>query len=254
MKNAEQDREIELECIQEEKDLGVIIDSKLKFDSHINEKVKTANKIMGVIRRSFEHLDQESFVYLFKGLVRPHLEYANQVWNPFLKKHINLIEKVQRRATKLIPGMKELTYTERLQKLKLPTLVYRRARGNMIEMYKILTGVYDKKVASFIEVRDPTENRTRGHELKIFQKGARLMIRKNAFGVRNAQLWNSLPTEAIQAKSVKSFENRLDKFWRNQAVIYDYEATFNGSERTSKEDYVDLDIEDGDNLRPVDDL
>jgi hypothetical protein len=67
--------------------------------------------------------------------VRPHHEYANPVWNPYLKKHIDTIENIQRRATKLIPGFSDLSYEDRLRRLKLPSLSYRRSRGDMIEVY-----------------------------------------------------------------------------------------------------------------------
>jgi hypothetical protein len=84
-----------------EKDVGVTIDNKLSFDKHITEKVNKANSIIGVIRHTFEYLDLKTFRMLYVSLVRPHLEYANPVWNPYLKKHIDMIENIQRRATKL---------------------------------------------------------------------------------------------------------------------------------------------------------
>ena len=79
---------------------------------------------------------------LYVRLVRPHLEYVNPVWNPYLKKHIDMIENIQRRATKLpvIPGLSDLSYEDRLRRLKLPSLSYRRSRGDMIEVYKIMSG------------------------------------------------------------------------------------------------------------------
>ena len=83
-----------------------------------------------------------------------YLEYANQVWCPYLKKHIEAIENVQRRASKQIPGLSSLSYEDRLRKLKLPTLAYRRSRGDMIELYKILTGKYDEDVSNFLRTRD----------------------------------------------------------------------------------------------------
>ena len=70
----------------------------------------------------------QHFLMLYKALVRPHLEYANSVWNPYKKKNITALENVQRRATKLIPGLKDMTYEHRLRKLKLPTLAYRSFR------------------------------------------------------------------------------------------------------------------------------
>ena len=65
-----------------EKDLGVFIDHDLNFDKHINSKINTANRILAIIRATFDQLDEEIFIYLFKGLVRPHLEYAADVWYP----------------------------------------------------------------------------------------------------------------------------------------------------------------------------
>ena len=123
----------ELDHVFEEKDLGVHIDSELKFDEHVSVKVNKANAMVGLIRRSFSFLDGELFKKLFTSFVRPHLEYAQAVWHPYLLKHKRMIENVQIRATKLVDGLKDLSYEERLQKLGLPTLDFRRERGDMIE-------------------------------------------------------------------------------------------------------------------------
>ena len=104
-----------LEVGVNEKDIGVVIDPKLNFELHIAEKVNKANRQMGIIRRSFRYLDQKMFVKLYKSLVRPHLEYANVVWCPYKDKDIKLVEGVQRRATKQVPGLKKLTYEQRLR-------------------------------------------------------------------------------------------------------------------------------------------
>ena len=113
------------------KDLGVKFDSKLAFLDHMNEKVNKAYSILGIIKRNFIYLDKESFVLLYKTMVRPHLEYANSVWCPYKKGDIELVEKVQKRATKLVISLKHLPYMERLKRLNLPTLKYRRLRGDM---------------------------------------------------------------------------------------------------------------------------
>ena len=97
-------------------------------------KISKAHSIMGLIRRSFQYLDYEMFRLLFTALVRPHVEYANAVWSPSLKKDIIAIENVQRRASKYLPGMKDLSYEDRLKIINLPTPIYRRYRGNMTRL------------------------------------------------------------------------------------------------------------------------
>ena len=92
----------ELKFIREEKDIGVIIDSKLKFSSHTVNQVKKANRLMGLTRKLYNFLDINSFKYLFISLVRPHLEYCITVWYPLLKKDEDLIKNVLCRASAFI--------------------------------------------------------------------------------------------------------------------------------------------------------
>ena len=111
-----------------EKDLGVglYIDNVLKFPTHAERAANKGSQLVGMIRRSFDHLDGPLLVQLFKCFVRPHLEHGNTIWAPFYKKDITLIENVQRRATKTIPDIRDLSYEDRLRHLKLPSLIYRR--------------------------------------------------------------------------------------------------------------------------------
>ena len=104
----------ELGHVTEEQDIGVIVDAKLEFDKHIYTKINKASSIMAVIRRSFTTLNKTNFPPLFKALVRSHLQYASRVWSPYKQKHKEAIEKVQRCATKQLPGMKDISYQERL--------------------------------------------------------------------------------------------------------------------------------------------
>ena len=214
---------VTLESVESEKDIGVTIDSKLNFEKHIQAQVNKANQLVGIIRRSFKYLDFKTFSLLFKSLVRPHLEYASSVWNPYKIKDIEAIENVQRRATKMLPDMKDLAYEDRLRKLKLPSLRYRRLRGDMIETYKILTGIYDKRVTEdLLPVNESSFHQTRGHSLKLNKKRSRLDIRKYYFTNRVVEDWNSLPESVVTAKNVKTFENRLDKLWQNHPMMYDF--------------------------------
>ena len=139
------DHLVTLESSECEKDLGVYIDNELKFRSHIDRMSKKANGVLGLIRRSFEYINTDMFKTLFTSLVRPHLEYGNIIWAPYYKKDIKVIENVQRRGIKMEPELKDLGYEERLKRLSLPSLVYRRFCGDMIETYKNLHGCYDVK-------------------------------------------------------------------------------------------------------------
>ena len=82
-------------------------------------------------------MDKNTFTLLYKAKVRPHLEYGNAVWQPYKKGDVEIIEKVQKRATKLIISLKHLPYSERLKQLQLPTLKYRHLCGDMIEVFKM---------------------------------------------------------------------------------------------------------------------
>ena len=163
------------------------------------------------------------FKQLFTTIVRPHLEYAAAVWNPHLKRHIVAIENVQRRASKLIPGLRDLTYMERLRVLKLPTLAYRRYRGDMIEMFKITHGMYDKDVVEgFLDVQ---ESRARGHPFNVYKRGLSkgLEVRKHSFRLRVTDQWNNLPSDVVMATNLNTFKNRIDKLWIGTDVYYNHE-------------------------------
>ena len=92
-------------------------------------KKLTANNLCAMIRRTHKFLNYKMFLPLYKTLIRSHLEYGNSVWHPYKFTYIEAWESVQRRATHMLPGIEDLTYEERLRKLKLPTLVYRRLRA-----------------------------------------------------------------------------------------------------------------------------
>ena len=155
----------EMTKIEEIKDIGVIMDSNLKFEKHINAKIVTANEILGNIRRTYMFLNKEIFLPLYKALVRSHFDYAMSIWNPHMIKSIESIESVQRRATKLIPKIKNLTYSERLKALNLPTLSYRRVMGDMIEVYKIISNIYDSNTSqNILNFREETHLFTLEHK------------------------------------------------------------------------------------------
>ena len=204
----------EIEHMSEEKDLGIILDEDLRFDEHIATKIRVANAIVGQIRRSFTHLDCDSFRRMFIAFVRPHLEYGQSVWSPHLLKHVKAIENVQIRATKLVNGLHDLDYEERLRRLDLPTLSYRRRRGDMIEMYKHFH-FYDRETTS--TSFNPQTRPSRKHKFQLYVRpskdGAR-GVETNFFFQRTAETWNGLPAGVVNAEDINEFKNNLDDHWR----------------------------------------
>jgi hypothetical protein len=156
-------------------------------------------------------------------MVRSHLEYANSVWAPIRKTDQDKLEKVQMRATKIIHGHANKTYSSRLKFLNLPTLKYRQVRGEMIELFKIVTGIYDTKCSLYLDFYQQNDNHpaTRDHRYKIAQQGCRYDMRKHFFINRSVPIWNSLPDSVVSAETINTFKNRLDKFWEKQPFKYD---------------------------------
>ena len=114
---------------------------------------------------------------LFTAQVRPHLEFANCVWSPRFKKDKKLIEGVLRRATKCIPSLNNLEYEERLKALRLPSMSYRRVRGDLIEAYKFMQGRYNCK-----NPLEPNQQSiTRGHQYKFKKKLLQNQLTKTLF-------------------------------------------------------------------------
>ena len=197
----------ETEC---EKDLGVYVDNELKFSGHCEKKVNQANKLLGLIRRSFRYLDGPSLGTIFRSEVLPHLEYCHPIWSPRYARDCQLVENVQRRAAKLVPALRHLSYPERLERLNLPSLYYRRARGDLVEVYKHLRGHYSVE-CPYLELADARP--TRGHSSRLKKPQVRKTVRANFFGVRVVNSWNNLPESVVTAPSVSSFKRRLDQHW-----------------------------------------
>ena len=113
-----------------EKDLGVTMNANMKVSEQCRiAAASKGNQILGMIRRNITYKEKSLIVPLYKAIVRPHLAYCIQAWNPHLGKDIDILEKIQRRATKLIPGLRGLRYEERLKECGLATLEMRRLRG-----------------------------------------------------------------------------------------------------------------------------
>lgn len=133
-----------------EKDLGIIYEENLKFNKHITTTVNRANRQFGMIKRTFLYVDNDLLLTLYKTLVRSVLDYGSPVWNHSTKTYRQMLANVQRRATKMFPKLKTLSYQERLWLLNLPSLYYRRKRYDLKQLFKIVVNIEDTSIDNLV--------------------------------------------------------------------------------------------------------
>ena len=206
-----------LKSTNEEKDLGILVDNELKFHRQTAAAVKKANASIGMIKKSFSLLDHSIVPLLYKSLVRPHLEYANLIWGPFYKGDIKLVEKIQRRSTKMIDELKSLPYVDRLRSLNLPSLQYRRRRSDLIFAHKIFNGQVKVKPEKIFTMATRT---IRGHPFRLRKKRTTTALSSNSFSNRIVNDWNGLPEDIVATQSLDLFKSKVDKWLQNDIYVY----------------------------------
>jgi ribonucleases P/MRP protein subunit RPP40 len=196
-------------CISE-KDLGLYVRNDLKWSEQCSKAASKASSVLGMIKRAFRTVDRDGFKILYNTYVRPQLEYCAQVWSPHYKKDVECLEKIQRRATCLVRGFQKMKYEQRLKELELMTLQQRRKRGDLIETYKIMSGLERVEASKFF-TRAGTVH-LRGNSLKMYKKQARIDVRRCFFSMRVVEEWNKLPEVVVKAENIEMFKRRLDSW------------------------------------------
>ena len=207
----------QIEKTELERDLGILISNNLKWENQVNKAAKTANSVIAQIKNSFTYFDSSLVKLLYVSLVRPHLEYAVSVWNPYMKKDIDKLESVQHRATRLVPCLRKKPYELRLKKLQLTNLEIRRQRGDLIQYYKVINGLdkirwskEQRKLTQDNELYPASNLRRTG--LTVYRESvSKLRAREEFFLNRVAPIWNKLPVFVKEARSLNCFKAELDK-------------------------------------------
>ena len=203
-----------LENVKEHTYLGLTIDQSMSFIPHINNITCKATKVLNFIKRNLYKCSQYTKSNAYLSLVRPSLEYASSVWDPYYKTHNLTIEKVQRRAVRWSLGNYDYhsSVSAMLQDLNWPTLQYRRQRARLSLFYKSLHNLIVLEIPPYYIPNNHLSRLRIHHQLSYIHPYARTNIYKYSFFPRTISEWNSLPTEIILSTTLSAFQSQLDSY------------------------------------------
>ena len=199
---------IELETVLSYKDLGIRVDSSLRFHSHIDAVVCKAGGLMCELLRSTVCRSVEFMLTLFASHIRPIIDYCSPVWFTGFLGDVRRLESIQRRWTREIAGMSLLDYPNRLRTLELYSVYGRLLRADLVKIWKILNLDSLESLTELFTLSG--ETRTRGHRFKLVVPACRTEVLRRSFSVRRIATWNSLPPHVVESTSLSSFKRALD--------------------------------------------
>ena len=200
----------ELEFVSTYRDLGVIVDTDLRFHAHISTVVGKAGALMGDLLRSTICRSIDFMVSLFVSHIRPLLDYCSAVWNVGYLTDMRRLESLQRRWTREVAVVGALTYVERLKKLGMFSVWGRLLRADLIKIWKVWHGYSHSSLLELFELSRSSS--TRGHSLKLAIPVCRTDVLRRSLGVRRVYVWNSLPAPLVESESLEGFKRGLDEF------------------------------------------
>jgi len=197
-------------------DLGVIVDSSLSFETHINSFCTKARQRSDLILKCFTSRDPFLLIRAFTTYVRPLLEYASAVWSPSKIHLIDKLESVQRRFTKRLKGLSHMSYETRLSYLRVESLELRRHKSDLTLYFKILHNCIEMDAKTFFSLSNST--RTRGHSFKLLKPVCRTNLQLSSFSCRAINSWNSLPDDIVESTNLHTFKSKLNTLSPNLLI------------------------------------
>jgi len=209
---------VDIGHVHQIRDLGVIVDSQLKFTPHIAKIVSGAKQRTSLLYRAFLTRELKFLLIAYKSYILPLVEYCSPIWSPHSVGDILLLESVQRAFTKRIPGFENLSYATRLKELNMISLELRRLHSDLVICYKLLHGLIGGPPENYGLIL--SNRQSRGNSLKLVIGNPRVDARKFFFSSRISEPWNLLPDSVVLADSVKAFKRQLIDVDFNKYLIF----------------------------------
>ena len=198
---------VQIRVVDSHTDLGVIVDSSLKFHEHIQRTAQKAGGLAQNLLKSTVCRSPEFMTTIFSSHVRPIMEYCSVIWHTGYIGDLRILESVQRRWTKRIDGMTQLDYGSRLRSLNMYSVSGRLLRADMIYCWKLFNGQCCVPPSALFS--PAPQGGTRGHPFKVGHVRVQTDVRRRYFSVRCIDQWNGLPRNVVMEQDYKTFKNKL---------------------------------------------